>query len=325
VTFTAVANPGYRFTRWTGLLDPSNSVTLALLGNVALTANFAAVPRTNSPLPAPFDFGAGPFVFSEWNPAQPAGTYPAHMIFTSGTNLDPGLSVELTNLWNLPYDRTNRSRIVGLGAEGVSFVNTSDPQPDGGGYLGTALLALATRGRTNLQLQFTAGTVAPNSRVYALRLQFRTDPTNAFADLLSDIGQPIEYVSSAVAGHHLTFGPIQLPRSMLDQPDAQLRWKYYYLGGASGPRAQLRLDDIIVAERIPSGPARFNDFAFLSDRSIRLRFTGALLHTYTIETSTNLTAWTSLGTLTTGPDGGFEFIDGSLSDNGPRFYRLRDP
>ncbi|HYV30978.1 MAG TPA: CotH kinase family protein, partial [Candidatus Binatia bacterium] len=35
LTFTALANPGYTFVRWTGLLDPSNSVTLALLGNVA--------------------------------------------------------------------------------------------------------------------------------------------------------------------------------------------------------------------------------------------------------------------------------------------------
>src|SRR5262249_23750501 len=149
LTFTALANPGYKFTRWTGLLDPSNSVTLLMLGNITLTANFASAPFTNPPVPAPWDLKSGPYMFTAWDATQPAGSYPPNMIFTMGTNLDPGLTVELTNLWTLPYGRTNRSRILGLGADGVAFLNTSDPQADSGGYVGAAVLGLRTTGLTN--------------------------------------------------------------------------------------------------------------------------------------------------------------------------------
>src|SRR5262249_19622978 len=141
---------------------------------------------------------SSPYQFTAWDATQPAGSYPPCMIFTMGTNVDPGLNVELSQYWTLPYDRTNRCRIVGLGADGVGFINTSDPQADGGGYVGAAVLGLRTVGLTNVQLQFMAGTVVPNSRVYGLRLQARVGDgaTNAFQDVRSDIGQPIEYVSS---------------------------------------------------------------------------------------------------------------------------------
>jgi hypothetical protein len=263
-------------------------------------------------------------LFSDWNPDQSPGTYPASMIFTAGTNADPGLTAEFTNLWTLPYDRTNRSRINGLGQDGISFVNTSDPQPDGGGYLGAVVLALGALGQTNLQLQFTAGTVTPNSRVYALRLQFRAGSTGPFQDIMNDVGQPIEYVSSNLAGHRLVIGPVRLPSALNGLPYVQLRWKYYYLGGATGPRAQLRLDDILVADRLSAGPGRFDDVSYLADGGIRLRFGGSSFRAYTLESSTDLSTWAPLGTLTTGVDGLAVFLDHAPA-GGVRFYRLREP
>ena len=47
--------------------------------------------------------------------------------------------------------------------------------------------------------------------------------------------------------HAQDFGPLALPESLSGQPYIQLLWKYYYLAGDSGPRAELRLDEISLA------------------------------------------------------------------------------
>jgi hypothetical protein len=130
-------------------------------------------------------------------------------------------------------------------------------------------------------------------------------------------------VRSPLAGHSVVVGPVNLPSALANQPYAQLRWKYYHVSGSSGPRAQLRLDDIIVAEEIAIAPPQFREMTYLPDGRRRLRFRGALLRGYTLETSTNLEAWLPLSTLVTSPGGDCEFVDGDLPNSPVRFYRLR--
>jgi hypothetical protein len=321
LTFTARARPGYRFARWTGLLDPSNSVTLAMLGNVALTANFVSEPSTNPPMPAPHDLRTGPYVFTAWDPTQPAGSYPPNMIFTMGTNADPDLAMEFTNWWTLPYDRASRSRINGLGNDGLAFLNTSDPQTDGGGYLGAVVLALQTSGQTNVEVQFTAGTVAANPRRYAWRLQYRLGETSPFLDVPGSAGAPVEYLSGGT-GDSVVLGPWTLPQPAANVPLLHLRWKYYYVAGTSGARSQLRLDDIVVAPRIARSSPQF-DAVQLTDGVLRLRFTGSALGRYAVETSEDLAKWTVWETVQAGPDGRFELPGVGPGPELSRFYRLR--
>jgi hypothetical protein len=244
------------------------------------------------------------------------------MVFKQTTNADPALDLDLEADWVLPYDRTNRSRINGLGSGGVAWLNTSDPQPDGGGYLGEARLALKTIGQTNIQVAWTGGTVTPNSRVYAMRLQFRTSGMTAFSDVLDANGHPCEYVSPLVAGHCQVLAAT-LPAAADNQPYVQLRWKYYHVTGGSGPRTELRLDDIFVNAQAISPPA-FAALQTLTGGGWRLEFTGPAYQTYLLQTSTNLTEWSTLAASTTGAGGRVEYID--ASPNGPvRFYRLRTP
>src|SRR3989442_3490813 len=169
------------------------------------------------------------------------------MVFVQIAAADPGLSVEPDTFWTLPYDRTNRSRVNGLGDAGFAFLNTSDPQAEGGGYLGAALLGLRTSNTQNIFVSWRGGTVTPNERVYAVRLQYRVGATNLWRDVLDAFGQPVEYVSNPIAGHSQTLGPAELPSGVNDQPYVQLRWKYYYVSGVTGQRAQLRVDDILVS------------------------------------------------------------------------------
>ena len=212
-------------------------------------AEFAAVPVE------PHDLSAGPYVFDHWDSESPAGTWPDHMVFEQTATGDPDLTTPMDGHWQLPYNLTSRSRIKGLGSRGVSFINTANAQDvSGAGYLGAALLLLDTREVDDVFVQWTHETVTPNERIYGMRLQYRRNGAGAFADVLDDDGAPLEYVSDSTAGHTAFFGPVRLPEDAVGEPHLELRWKYYHIAGGSGPRAEIRLDDIRVSGESP-GPA----------------------------------------------------------------------
>jgi len=250
VTLTAKPKPGYRFVKWV------NGVTGADISTNAVFTFTHTIDRTYTALfdvdqsglvPQPHNLALGSFTFGEWAATETAGTYPANIIFEQVASADPTLGVEMDSYWTLAYNIASRSRINGQGTNGISFINTGDKvaQPNSG-FVGSAIVALSTIGRRNVTVSFTAGTIIPNFRTYALRLQYRIGATGPFVDVL-DAGQPVEYVRNATAGHTQDFGPIALPSSLDNQPYVQVRWKYHYIDtGTSGARAQLRLDDIAI-------------------------------------------------------------------------------
>lgn len=221
---------------WTGIL-------LLVLGREALTQSD----------PTPFDLSSGDYSFTEWAATNPAGTYPPNMIFHRSNVQDPQLADPMTTDYTGAYNLTSGTRINGLGVDGFSFLNTAT-----NGNLGAAVLALNTTGRVNIQVSWTGGTVATGAREYRIRLQYRIGTSGSFSDVLVG-GQPVEYIASQTAGHAQTFGPITLPAVVENQPVVQLRWKYYYVPGATGTRPQLRVDDISVTSVPASGlPTRLS-------------------------------------------------------------------
>lgn len=229
---------------------------------VTVTASDGFSTATNSfralVYPAAHELAAGAFAFGEWTSDQPAGTYPEHMLFLQSAQSDPQLGAPLEYAYRIPladasvpadadfpYAATARTRLNGLGTNGVAFINTGR-----GRDLGGAVLALDTRGVSNAPVSWLGGTVLTNVRVYAIRLQYRVGATNAFADVLDSGGQPVEYVRNAANGHEQTLGPVQLPAAALDQAYVQLLWRYYLVSGSSGSRAQLRLDDVQVDNHV---------------------------------------------------------------------------
>ncbi len=221
--------------------------------------------------PAPHVLASGSYAFGEWDASTPAGVYPPHMIFLQGAANDSTLATELDRAYHIPaadavapadadfpYAATNRTRINGLGGDGIAFINTGR-----GRDLGGALLALDTTGLEDARVGFTAGTVLPNFRNYAIRLQYRLGIDGPFTDLLDALGQPVEYVRDEVAGHEAVIEPVDLPPALLDQPYVQLMWRYHHLGVTDGSRAQLRLDDILVATGAePAGYALWRHLHF---------------------------------------------------------------
>jgi hypothetical protein len=225
--------------------------------------NHPPVPHTFRALihPAAAVLADGAYTFTEWDLDLPERTYPEHMLFLQSDIDDPGLEEPLLYpYWiphddyhaddqgtiGFPYNNTGRTRINGLGQDGISFINTGR-----GRDLGGALLALDTREVSTATVSWLAGTILPNERLYAIRLQYRVGLEGTFSDVL-DAGEPVEYRRSEIPGDVQTLGPVVLPASLMQQPYVQLLWRYYHVEGESGPRAELRLDDIAVTAEGPT-------------------------------------------------------------------------
>lgn len=269
VILEAVARTGYVFSEWTGSVSSTDSaIVVSPQQATNLTAVF--VPQDDDGAEPPIDpwhMVQGDFTFSSWSATEQAGTYPAHMMFYQATVADPTLTSEFNEAWTLPYNLSNRSRLNGLGDQGLGFINTANAQEEGGGWLGAAVVGLNTSGTAQLYAGWRGGTVLPNSRVYNIRLQYRISPNDNFEDVLDSNGEPVQYERNSSAGHSSYIGPVELPQAILNRSYAELRWVYYYTGvrldSESGQRSKLRLADI----RISAEPFEVNEplqFAQLS-------------------------------------------------------------
>jgi hypothetical protein len=279
--------PGYRFIGWNDGQTGEDTLYITLTGDTVLTAHFEFDDQFGGDEmnPEAYLLSAGPYVFNFWDPEEPEGSYPPSMRFLQTRMSDPGLDDEMTDPYHIPftdetdneyhaddqdkigfpYKLTGRTRINGLGNEGISFINTGRERD-----LGAAVLALNTLGLEDLYLSFTAGTLIPNDRIYALRLQYRIGTNGPFHDVPDITDEPVEYVRSEEEGHFQLFGPVRLPAELNDKPYVQVRWKYYHVSGSSGPRAMLRLDNIIVsigkpADRMNPEPHILSEGSYVFD------------------------------------------------------------
>jgi hypothetical protein len=249
IQVTALPEPGFRWAGWVGHEGLTSTLTLTPSEAISLTALFEVDYSVVTP--SAFDLSQSPYTFTTWYSNAPAGTYPPHTLFQQTDIADPGLRAEMASDWTQPYSLTSGSRINGLGTDGLAFINTGSVQPSGGGYLGAMILALNTLGQENVRVTWRGGTVTPNNRVQAIRLQYRLGVTDPFTDVLDSSDHPIEYVRVITPGHSLVLGPVVLPSAINNQPYVQLRWKYYYIEtGVTGSRAQLRVGDIRVESAI---------------------------------------------------------------------------
>lgn len=244
------------------LLDPlqrgGTAITVAASDgiNEPVTLSFQVLVH-----PEAFVLADADFHFTEWDPGHPVGTYPAHMLFLLSAQSDPSGTAPLAYAYYLepdqyhandqgtigfPYNNTGRTRLNGLGADGISFINTGRDRD-----LGGALVAVDTRGITNGPIQWLAGTINPNTRVYAIRLQYRVGHTGPFTDVPGPSSGPVVYARNASAGHTQTMPVAELPAEAMGVAYVQVLWRYYHVTGVSGARAELRLDDVQIGDLPP--------------------------------------------------------------------------
>ncbi|TDB68088.1 CotH kinase family protein [Arundinibacter roseus] len=257
VRLTAKGKAGYRFKNWKdggAVLSTDTLLTLSLTSARSLLAEFEPDPDFVYD-PVPFDLATCNYYFREWSAASAATANPESMRFVYMDEQDPQITAEIEGFTEGLFDYSSRSRVNGLGADGVSFINTTSNNASNFnpgypmGKVGGALLGISTLGQSEVKVQWVGGTVEPNNREYALRLQYRIGESGPFVDVLDGANQPVEYVRNATAGHSQVMGPVALPAAALDRPYVQLFWRYYYRSG-SGSRALLRLDDIVISRAV---------------------------------------------------------------------------
>jgi len=326
VTVEAVADTGYRFRGWSGSSNSDARLELVLSQDTRLEPLFEPDPDFDPSTlrPPPHDLGRLDYRFTVWPAGAPAGTFPPHLLLVQTQVKDPGLAVAMEEEWRLPYDRKNRSRLIGLGELGLGFLNTSDPQPDpGAGFLGAAILALRTVGVSNLTVTWTGGTLEPNQRVYGLRLQYRIGNEGEFQDVLNALGEPVEYLRSPVVGDFQNIGPIRLPAETSDRQLVQLRWKYYFIPtGASGSRAALRLDDILVTGEGRQNSLRLISWQPVAGNRVQARFQGLPGELVRLWTSADLEEWILVRLLRATAQGQIDFEEPLVPGETQRYYRL---
>lgn len=272
VTLTAHPAPGHRFVGWEGVATVTtteSTITLTLTRRTDIRAVFAfdASFPFDAMNPEPHRLTEADFQFTAWDANASLGTFPAHMVFQQTASSDPRLDAVMVGPYNpsgdvdpgaeaFPYQLTSRTRINGLEQRGISLINTGR-----GRDLGAIVVALNSQNMAAVAVSFTAGTEIPNSRVYALRLQGRTQFDGTWIDIPDASGEPVEYRRNSTAGHETRFNGIRLPQAFVDQPYVQLRWLYWFTGvrltEESGARDMLRLDDIhitgLTGSSVPDG------------------------------------------------------------------------
>jgi hypothetical protein len=222
-------------------LTKSGSLIIRLMILLVLSGFTGLKAQTD---PALYNGWPANYTFTSWDAAEAAGTYPANMRFWRTGTQDPSIVATANADYTTAYNGASGTRINGLGADGISFVNTGTA-----GNLGMAVVGLNLSGRNNVQVSWTGGTVAAQPREYKIRLQYRIG-----AGAWTDVPGPVEYSSNATSGHSQAFGPTTLPAAVDNQSAVYVRWFYFYSGPTTGTRPQLRLDDITISSSGAVGP-----------------------------------------------------------------------
>jgi len=226
---------------------------------MCLTASFSQLAAQSNP--TPFDLNLGSYSMTNWPASSPAGTYPANMVFHMVANIDEDANQVSTGDFNCAYTgvvggSTGGARIFGRDASGFAFINTGTLVCNCS-YVGSAVLALNTTNRAQINVGWTSQTTALGQRPYGVRLQYRIGSTGSWTDVVS-AGQVVEYMaplntSGVATTRTITAG---LPTVCENKPLVQLRWVYYQRPVfSSGSRPQIQVDDISVTSNSTVGTA----------------------------------------------------------------------
>jgi hypothetical protein len=227
------------------------------------------------------------------------------MAFHMTANIDdPAEQVAIAD-YNCAYNLTSGARVTGQGTSGFSFINTGTLVCNCA-YVGSAVLALNTTNRAQINVSWISQTIFSGSRPYGVRLQYRLGTTGTWINVTRG-GQFVEYMAPLNTSGLATQQSIAtlLPTECENRPLVQLRWVYYQRPVfSSGSRPQIQVDDITVTSNsqvgvatnlaieniTPSAPSQNTGF------SLRVRSVDALGAAKNVATATTVQVQLNAGT-----------------------------
>lgn len=230
-----------KFTIW------SVAVVLCLISTLNVLA------QTN---PTPYDLNLGSYTLTQWLNTSTAGTYPPSMVFHMTANIDDPAEQVASGDYNCAYNLSSGARVTGQGTSGFSFINTGTLVCNCS-YVGSAVLALNTTNRAQINVTWTSQTIFLGSRPYGVRLQYRLGSSGTWLNVIR-AGQFVEYMAPLNTSGAATAQTIttSLPTDCENKPLVQLRWVYYQRPVfSSGARPQIQVDDITVSSNSQVGTA----------------------------------------------------------------------
>jgi hypothetical protein len=190
------------------------------------------------------------YYFDNWSSDSDFMTYPEHMIFLQTDESHPDDKTVTTRAYpsdsdilpeNLPYQRNSGSRVTGLGDRGVSMMNDNTSR----GIAGAAI-SVDSRDVEYLYLRYLLETIEVNEVAYGLKIQYRTDLSEPFEDLvIQDLDLTFDSDNNTDIER---FGYFPLPDFLKGEKFLQLMWRFYPLDPPEtyGKGAEIRLDEIAL-------------------------------------------------------------------------------
>ncbi len=207
-------------------------------------------------MPEAHRLAESPYFFSFWDAESNPGTYPENMAFQIFSDAqEPKKSSMPISDWNCYYNLDNKSRFVGLGDDGIGFINTSDVQEAESclpnsiiGKVGAVVLAVNTEGITEVELSWKIrlikqGDGYPFPREFHLEAEYSIGQSNAWESFPASL----VYSSKEKEDGEVKSFALILPEECENQEYVLIRWRYYQTEEMSGgKRPLIGLDDIKV-------------------------------------------------------------------------------
>lgn len=183
---------------------------------------------------------------TKWDDDNAAGDFPRHAAFVFMDELDPQITTKVEGFTSGSYDNISKTRVSGLGEDGFSIINTGSgntgfPEKSLGGFL----LSVNPKSQNEIRLAFRVSTIKANDRKYGIILKYRIGDKLPFQDFKDEEGERVLYYGSEIDNDEKVFKDLKIEESLKEADYIQLFWQYFYTEiGSSGPRDELRIDDI---------------------------------------------------------------------------------
>lgn len=107
--------------------------------------------------------------------------------------------------------------------------------------------ALDGTGKSSIKVFYEAAQISDQTREFGIQLQYECDGSGTYAQVPASVDFRTSDSQVGTSTRYSQMGPYSLPAACNNNSAIKLRWRYYYLSGASGSRTRIALRNIRVS------------------------------------------------------------------------------